>query len=63
LRIGSPRKLFDMPAATFNLDPNFADYDVALDGRLIAVRNEQQMTDQIHVVLGWVEELRRAMRQ
>jgi eukaryotic-like serine/threonine-protein kinase len=60
-RVDTPRKLFHMPASIYNLDLNFADYDVAPDGRFIAIRQERDAGDEIHVVLGWVEELKRLL--
>jgi hypothetical protein len=44
-----------------NLDVNFADYDVAADGRFIAVRRENFSGDAIHVVLNWTTELAKAL--
>ncbi len=48
-----------MPSALYNLDPFIADYDVAADGRILTIRREEAA--QIHVVLNWTEELRRAL--
>jgi dipeptidyl aminopeptidase/acylaminoacyl peptidase len=62
-RIDAPQKLFEMPAAVYNLDLNFADYDVAPDGRFLAIRNEAARTQEIYVVLNFAEELRRALRR
>ena len=56
-----PTRLFEMPAAVYNLDPNFADYDVAPDGRFIAIRGEDRPNDEINVVLNWREDVRRAL--
>ena len=50
-----------MPATTYGFDPNFADYDVAPDGRFLAVLREAARTEGIHVVLNFAEELRRAL--
>ncbi len=58
-RASAPRRLFEMPTALYNLDPFVADYDVAPDGRFLSVRREEAA--EIHVVLNWVEELRRAL--
>jgi eukaryotic-like serine/threonine-protein kinase len=55
----APRKLFDMPAARYGLDPYSADYDVAPDGRFISVRRDE--SPDIQVILNWTEELRRAL--
>jgi len=40
-----------------DLDQNFADYDVAPDGRFLAIRRDNAGTDEIHIVLNWTEEL------
>ena len=61
LAIGAPNRLFEMPATTYGFDPNFADYDVAPDGRFLAVLRETARTEGIHVVLNFAEELRRAL--
>jgi eukaryotic-like serine/threonine-protein kinase len=58
-RAASPRRVFEMPTALYSLDPYVADYDVAADGRILTVRREGAA--EIHVVLNWVEELRRAL--
>jgi eukaryotic-like serine/threonine-protein kinase len=58
-RVEAPRKLFEFPAATFNLDPNFADYDVAPDGRFLAIQADTAAADEINVVVNWTEELKR----
>jgi hypothetical protein len=60
-RASAPRKLFDMPSALYGLDPYMAEYDVASDGRFISVRRDA--APEIHVVLNWGEELRRALGQ
>jgi hypothetical protein len=59
--LAAPRKLFDFPGSTYNLDQNFADYDVAADGRFLAVQADAATADEIHVVVNWTEELRRAL--
>jgi Tol biopolymer transport system component len=61
-RIGSPHKLFELPIDTYNLDQNFADYDVGPDGRFVAIRADDVGND-LHVVLNWSEELKRALRR
>jgi Tol biopolymer transport system component len=58
-RVLSVKQLFEMSGDIYNLDQNFADYDVAADGRFIAVRNERAATSEIQVVLNWAEELQR----
>lgn len=58
-RAAAPQKLFDLPGALYNLDPYNPDYDVAADGRFLSVRRET--STEIHVVLYWVDELRRAL--
>ena len=60
-KVGGPRKLFEFPGTTYNLDQNFADYDVAPDGRFLAIQADTAAPDEIHVVLNWTEELRRAL--
>ncbi len=61
LRSAPPEKLFDFPAVLFNMDLNFADYDVAPDGRFLAIRNENSGRQSIQVVLNWREQLRQAL--
>ena len=58
-RVSAPRRVFEMPSALYNLDPFIADYDLAADGRILTIRREEAA--QIHVVLNWTEELRRAL--
>jgi tRNA A-37 threonylcarbamoyl transferase component Bud32 len=61
-RAGSPRRLFEFPGVTYNLDQNFADYDVAPDGRFLAIRSDVGARGQdIQLVLNWTEDLRRAL--
>ena len=60
IRTGA-RKLFEFPGATYNFDQNFADYDVAADGRFLAIEADTTAPDEIHVVLNWTEELRRSL--
>ena len=60
-RVEAPRKLFEFPSTTYNFDQNFADYDVAPDGRFLAIQADSAAADEIHVVLNWTEELRRAL--
>jgi Tol biopolymer transport system component len=60
-RVAAPQKLFEMPAAIYHFDQNFPDYDVAPDGRFLAVRREDTRVEQIHVVLNFAEELRRGL--
>ena len=60
-RASVPRKLFDFPGTTYNFDQNFADYDVAADGRFLAVQADAAAADEIHVVVNWTEELRRVL--
>jgi hypothetical protein len=59
-RPGVPRKVMDLPGALYGLDPYVPEYDVARDGRVIAVRRDG--APEIQVVLNWVEELKRALR-
>jgi eukaryotic-like serine/threonine-protein kinase len=58
-RVAGPRKLIEFPAQYYNLDSNFADYDVAHDGHFLAVRNDSVAPREIHVILNWSEELKR----
>ena len=58
-RVSAPRRVFEMPVARYGFDPFVADYDVAADGRILAVRREGAA--EIHVVLNWGDELRQAM--
>jgi dipeptidyl aminopeptidase/acylaminoacyl peptidase len=60
-RAGAARKLFEFPGITYNFDQNFADYDVAADGRFLAVQAAAAAADEIQVVVNWTEELRRAL--
>jgi dipeptidyl aminopeptidase/acylaminoacyl peptidase len=58
-RAAPPRKLFNFPSATYGLDPYAAEYDVAPDGRFLAVRRES--ASDVQVILNWVEELRQLL--
>ena len=60
-RVEAPRRLFEFPGTQYNFDQNFADYDVAADGRFLATQADLAAVDEIHVVLNWTEELRRMM--
>ena len=60
-RVLSAQRLAELPADLYNLDVNFPDYDVASDGRFIAVRRENFSGDAIHVVLNWTTELAKAL--
>ena len=61
-QVGAPRRLFEFPGVMYNLDQNFADYDVATDGRFLAIRSEAGAHGQdVQIVLNWSEELRRAL--
>ena len=60
-RAGAPQKRLDMPRAVYGIDPYVPEYDVAADGRVLAVRRDA--VPEIHVVLNWAEELRRALGQ
>jgi serine/threonine protein kinase len=55
--------LFELDANTYARDGNFADHDVAPDGRFLAVRNDRPAVDELEVVLNWTEELRRARKR
>ena len=58
-RAGAPQKRLDMPRALYGFDPYVAEYDVAADGQVLTVRRDS--APEIHVVLNWAEELRRAL--
>ena len=61
-RAAVPHKLFDLPVATYGVDYYYASYDVAKDGRFIAIRRAQPSAEEeIHVIVNWSEELRRAL--
>ena len=60
-RVEASRKLFEFPGTTYNFDQNFADYDVAADGRFLAIQADTAAVDEILVVVNWTEELRRAL--
>jgi hypothetical protein len=61
-QVGAPRRLVEFPGVTYNLDQNFADYDVARDGRFLAIRSDAGAHGQdIQIVLNWSEELHRAV--
>ncbi|MET0164162.1 MAG: hypothetical protein ABW318_04060 [Vicinamibacterales bacterium] len=63
-RAAAPHKLFDLPVATYGVDYYYASYDVAKDGRFMAIRRAQpSAAEEIHVILNWSEELRRARGQ
>jgi eukaryotic-like serine/threonine-protein kinase len=62
-RVGAAKRLFELEANVYNMDVNFADYDVAPDGRFLAVRNDRPTVDELEVVLNWTEELRRALKR
>jgi eukaryotic-like serine/threonine-protein kinase len=59
-RASPPRKLLDFPNALYGSNPYSAEYDVAADGRFLAVRRDP--ANEIQVILNWTEELRRALR-
>ena len=56
---GAPQKRLDMPRALYGSDFYIPEYDVAADGRVLVVRRDA--VPEIHVVLNWAEELRRAL--
>ena len=57
LKVEPARRLFELSAADYNLDPNFADYDVARDGRVLAIRSTAMPPQEIQVVLNWTPEV------
>jgi len=58
---GAPRRLFDFPRASYGDDPNRVQYDVAADGRFLAVRADERAGggDAIRVVVNWLTERKR----
>jgi hypothetical protein len=62
-RAGAAKRLFEFDPNAYNLDTNFADYDVGPDGRFLAIRNDRPTVDELEVVLNWTEELRRALKR
>jgi hypothetical protein len=62
-RVSSARRLFEFRGLVYNADPNVADYDVAPDGRFFAARRERTDADDLHLILNWSEELRRALKR
>jgi Tol biopolymer transport system component len=62
-RIGAAKRLFELDPGSYNADGNFADYDVAPDGRFLAARSDRLNADEIQVVVNWTEELRRALKR
>lgn len=61
LQVSAARKLLDLPRALYGFDQFIPDYDVAADGRFLAIRRDASAADEITVVLNWTEELRRAL--
>jgi hypothetical protein len=60
-RAGAPWKLFDFPIAMYGRDPNRVEYDVAPDGRFLAVRlNAQSAGEEMRVVTNWLANRMRA---
>ena len=58
-RSGRPEFLFEGPyQSSYSFTPGLRRYDVSPDGRFLMVRKEETPA-QIHVVLNWVEELKR----
>ena len=59
---GAPRRLFDFPRASYGDDPNRVQYDVAADGRFLAVRADERAGggDEIRVVVNWLTERKRS---
>ena len=61
-RAAVPQKLFDFPVATYGVDFYYASYDVAKDGRFLAIRRGQASAgEEIHVIINWTEDLRRTL--
>ncbi len=61
LQVNAARKLLDLPRALYGFDQFTPDYDVAADGRFLAIRRDASAADEITVVLNWTQELRRAL--
>jgi hypothetical protein len=59
---GAARKLLDFPPSAILTDDTSTTYDVAPDGRFLAVRSgaDDPMNGHLVVVLNWVEKLRRS---
>ena len=60
-RAAVPRKLFEMPINSYRSDSYYTNYDVAKDGRFIAIRHDRPSAEEIHVILNWTDELRRVL--
>jgi serine/threonine protein kinase len=61
LQVTAARKVLDLPRALYGFDQFVPDYDVAADGRFLAIRRDASAADEITVVLNWTQELRRAL--
>ena len=60
-KAGAARKLFDFPLAIYGRDPNRVEYDVAADGRFLAVRTDPRSGgEEIRVVTNWLADRMRA---
>ena len=58
---GTPQRLFDFPSTSYGFDRNRVEYDIAADGRLLAVRADDQAGGQeIRVVTNWLADRTRA---
>jgi hypothetical protein len=53
-RAGPPQRLFEFPRPLFGDDPYRVEYDVAADGRFLAVRAADRGAEEIRVVLNWL---------
>ena len=63
-RAAAPQTLFDFPVASYGVDYYYASYDVAKDGRFMAIRRAQpSASEEIHVILDWAADLVRALGQ
>ena len=61
-RAGTPQRLFDFPAVTYGVDRNKVEYDVAADGRVLAVRSAARAgAEEIRVVTNWLADRTRAV--
>ena len=58
---GTPRRLLEFPRSIYGDDPNRVEYDLAVDGRFLAVRADDRVGgEEIRVVTNWLTERKRA---
>src|SRR5204863_8365654 len=63
LRFGPPQRLFEFDGRIYGDNPNITNYDVAPDGRFLAVKSDAAASDEIQIVLNWSEELKRLLKR